>query len=223
MENGNPQTDPVGDAGCGSDPGNRKLLTSEPVVALTEIDRGLLQRCLASEPGAWKDFVDRFLGLLMHVVHHTAHSRSVPLKPEDVDDLCAEVFLTILADDYAVLRQFRGEASLAPYLTVVARRVVVREMSQRRMAEAMGHVAAHASSIQQAQAETGDSQRVEHSDEVESMLSNLSDQDARLLREYHMQGRSYAEIASTMGVPENSVGPMLSRARAQARERGAAT
>jgi len=41
-------------------------------VALTEIDRNLLKRCLAEEPGAWKDFVDRFMGLFVHVVTHTA-------------------------------------------------------------------------------------------------------------------------------------------------------
>ena len=33
-------------------------------MALSDIDRKLLQRCLAREPRAWEDFVDRFLGLM---------------------------------------------------------------------------------------------------------------------------------------------------------------
>ena len=59
-------------------------------VALTAVDRTLLQRCLNRESGAWNDFVDRFIGLIYHVVHHTAHLRSVTLKPEDVEDIAAE-------------------------------------------------------------------------------------------------------------------------------------
>ncbi len=93
-------------------------------MALTEIDRTLLKRCLAEEPGAWKDFVDRFIGLFIHVINHVGHSRSVRLTSDDVDDLCAEVFVALLADDFAILRRFRGKSSLATYLTVIARRVV---------------------------------------------------------------------------------------------------
>ena len=100
-------------------------------MALTNLDRDLLKRCLAHQPGAWNDFVDRFLGLIYHVVHHTAHLRSTPLQPEDTEDLAAEVLLQIVANDYAVLRQFRGNSSLATYLTVIARRICVHELARR--------------------------------------------------------------------------------------------
>jgi RNA polymerase sigma-70 factor (ECF subfamily) len=53
-------------------------------VALTEIDRELLNRCLAGETSSWKDMVDRFLGLFIHVVNHTAHARSVRVTPWDM-------------------------------------------------------------------------------------------------------------------------------------------
>src|SRR5262245_60614208 len=97
-------------------------------VALTAVDRTLVQRCLNHDPGAWNDFVDRFLGLIYHVVRHTAHVRSVPLGAEDTEDVAAEILLQIVARDYAVLRQFRGQASLATYLTVVARRICIHEL-----------------------------------------------------------------------------------------------
>ena len=86
------------------------------------------------QPGAWNDFVDRFLGLVYHVVHHTAHLRSTPLRPEDAEDLAAEILLQIVAGDYAVLRQFRGKSSLATYLTVVARRICVQRTGPRTAA-----------------------------------------------------------------------------------------
>ena len=99
-------------------------------MALSEIDRNLLQRCLARKPRAWEDFVDRFMGLVVHVVNHSAQSRSLRLSREDREDLVAQVFLAIVKDDLAVLRHFRGESSLATYLTVVARRVVVARIAQ---------------------------------------------------------------------------------------------
>jgi RNA polymerase sigma-70 factor (ECF subfamily) len=36
---------------------------------------------------------------------------------------------------------------------------------------------------------------------------------------YHLEGKTYQEISRSVGMPENSVGPMLSRARAKLRRR----
>jgi len=188
-------------------------------VALTEIDRDLLTRCLSNEAAGWRDFVDRFYGLFTHVATHTSHSRSVRLSSADIDDLCAEVFLTILADQFAVLRAFEGRCSLATYLTVIARRVIVREISQRRMAEALGHVTAHQSSVSRANGENPDVQRVDDRDQVQRMLRGLGEREARVVREYHLEGRSYSEISARVGIPENTIGPTLTRARAELRER----
>ena len=189
-------------------------------MALTEIDRNLLKRCLAEDPGAWKDFVDRFLGLFIHVVQHTAHVRSVQLTQEDVDDLCADVFVTLLADKYAVLRNFRGMSSLATYLTVISRRVIVCEMTRRRMAEAMGHVQAHQASLEHAHASQSDPiRRVEDQEEVRIMLDSLPFPDSEVVRQFHIEGRSYHEISRSLSIAENSIGSILSRAREKLRAR----
>ena len=60
-------------------------------MGLSEFDRNLLDRCLARLPKAWEDFVDRFMGLVVHVTNHTATARSMRLTSEDREDLCAEV------------------------------------------------------------------------------------------------------------------------------------
>lgn len=188
-------------------------------MALTDRDRTLLRRCLANEPGSWKDFVDRYLGLFIHVVNHTAHARTVTLTKEDTDDLCAEIFLQILAEDAAVLRRFRGKSSLATYLAVVARRIVAKEISRRRKAEAMGHVQAHgnANAVRSA-AVAANQQRIEDQDEIRRLLAELPATDAEVVRQFHLEGKSYREISSQLGIPENSIGPTLSRARERLRE-----
>lgn len=185
-------------------------------MALSDIDRKLLQRCLSRQPRAWESFVDRFLGLVVHVVNHSAKSRSIRLSEQDREDLAAEVFLTLVQNDFAVLRRFRGESSLATYLTVVARRVVVRELIQRkttsRLANDLSQQMAHA-------AESGED-RITSREEVERLLKGLNGPEAEVVRLYHLEGKSYREISTKIGMPENSVGPTLSRAREKMRQAG---
>ncbi|MCA9053771.1 MAG: sigma-70 family RNA polymerase sigma factor [Planctomycetaceae bacterium] len=177
----------------------------------------MLKQCLARSPGAWEDFVDRFIGVIVHVIRHTAHARSVPLTPDDLDDLCSEVFVALLKDDYAILRNFRGESSLSTYLTVIARRIVVKEVTQRRKAEALGHVTAHQAAVDAGQASSGPAV-IDQQDEVRALMQHLSPQEARVVQMFYLEGLSYKRIAAELSIPENSIGPILSRARDQLKQ-----
>ncbi|MEM9701726.1 MAG: sigma-70 family RNA polymerase sigma factor [Planctomycetota bacterium] len=173
-------------------------------------------------PGAWEEFVGRFGGLLVHVVRHTAAARSVPLSKDVEEDVVADVMLQLLADDYAALRRFEGRSSLASYLTVIARRAAVRELSERRAAAAMGHVEGHVPpgvNASPPELPPADGRIADH-EQVEKLLAALPDRDAEIVRRYHLQGESYREIAAGMNVPENSIGPTLSRARTKMRDLG---
>src|SRR5713226_9435850 len=114
-----------------------------PAVPLREIDRQLLERCLRKEPGAWNDFVDRYMGLIYHVIQHVSHARSIVLSDADTEDIAAEIFLGIVDEDYGVLRRFQGASSLPTYLTVVARRICVKEVIKRQREAELGHANAH--------------------------------------------------------------------------------
>ncbi len=189
-------------------------------MALLEIDRKLLQQCLSREPHAWETFVDRFLGLILHVVRHTAKSRSLPISSQDEEDLVAEFFMTVVRDDFALLRRFRLQSSLATYLAVVARRVVVRELlrqsSPTRLGEAASPRVAMAS-IADADVDSPE-KRISNREQVERLLGSLTGPEADVVRLYHLEGKSYREISSAIGIPENSIGPTLSRARAKMRQ-----
>jgi len=149
------------------------------------------------------------------VVNHTAQGRSLRLSQADREDLVAEVFLTLVDKDLAVLRHFRAESSLATYLTVVARRIVVRTL-----VSAPSNVAPLANGDV---ASGGDAEsRIEDREEVAQLLSTLAGDEAEAVRMYHLEGKSYLEISLATGMPENSVGPVLSRARAKLRHRAGA-
>ena len=119
--------------------------------------------------------------------------------------------VTVSTNDAAVLRAFAGRSSLSTYLTVVARRVAVRGLLRtvpvlrldgqpRQPAAADGHLAG-----------------AEHRAEIETLLGRLAPDEARLVRLHHLEARSYDEISRLTGMPLNSIGPALSRARQKMR------
>ena len=189
-------------------------------MALSEIDRNLLERCLQQKPRAWEDFVDRFMGLMIHVVNHTAQSRGMQLSPEDRDDLCASVFLVMVENDLAVLRNFRRQCSLATYLTVIARRIVVRELQSRKPVERQTISTEEIYALSSNYPYPSIEQRVLDEEEISRLLSSLKGIEAEVVRMFHLEGKTYQEISMQIGMAENSIGPILSRARDKLRHFG---
>lgn len=181
-------------------------------VSLSEVDRQLLQRCLDSAPRAWEDFIDRFLGLVVHVANHTATTRGISLDSATRDDLVAEVFLALVREDFAVLRRFRRNCSLATYLTVISRRIIVRRMIQARRGQSTSRVEDVAGSENESEP-----QRIENREEIQQLMLRLDPKEANVVRMFHLEGKTYHEISEEIGVSENSIGPVLSRAREKMR------
>jgi RNA polymerase sigma-70 factor (ECF subfamily) len=190
-------------------------------VALSEIDRNLLARCVAKKPDAWESFVDRFMGLVIHVVNHSAQSRSMRLSNEDREDVVSDVFVEICRNDFALLRNFRGDASLASYLTVVTRRVAVHRLMDLIKKRSPATLASSSEVAHEGNGKGSQAERLDDRDEVERLLGELEGIEAQIVRLYHLEGKSYEEISSAVGMPENSIGPTLSRAREKMRRVGA--
>lgn len=182
-------------------------------VVLSNLDRDLLARCLDGTPGAWEDFVDRFAALISHVVASTAMMRQIDLSSEARDDVVADVFLSLVDHDFRTLRRFRGQSSLGTYLVVVARRISIRKLSQLQLGRQVSH-----SSAEGMISDSRIDLQLENSEEVQSLLSKLGNSEATVIRMYHLEERSYREIGMHLGIPENSVGPLLSEARSKLKQ-----
>ena len=183
----------------------------------TSVDRDLLKRCLNRDAGSWNDFVDRFLSLLYHVIGYTAHLRSVRVSPEDKEDIAAEVLLKIVENDFHILREFRGHASLATYLTVIARRIAMRELARRQKVKD----SISRGDVRFLEAEPDDApaaaKGIERLEEVEKLLKRLNGREREIVRLYYFEGRTYEEISTATDVPVNTIGAVLSRARKKLR------
>jgi RNA polymerase sigma-70 factor, ECF subfamily len=184
---------------------------------LSNVDRELLQRCLDREPGGWELFVNRFIGLTLQVIQHTANSRSIALSDSVRDELVSDVFTALLESDFAVLRRFRGGSSLATYLTVVVRRIVVRRLMRRK--KAWVRERSNASQLDITESKDQESFLMgEEREAIEHAMSKLSTPEATAVRMFYFEGRSYREISTHLGMAENSMGPYLSRARTKLKE-----
>lgn len=175
-------------------------------MVLSDLDRSLLTRCLSGTAGAWEQFIDRYLPLITHVVTSAGNTRLGAIPEQWRDDIVAEVLLAVIDNDYAVLRQFRGQSSLGTYLVVVARRVAVRKLSKMQLAPNKEHASEPVHS-------NGDALQLENSEEVQSILTQIPEMEATAIRMFHLEHRSYSDIGQHMGLPENSIGPLLSKAR----------
>jgi RNA polymerase sigma-70 factor (ECF subfamily) len=182
-------------------------------VPLTDIDRKLLNDLLAGQSGAWRLFVDRFTGLIIQVIKHTAQAHSLKLNADDIEDLCADTFAELLLRDMAALRAFRGRSSLATYLSVITRRVVVRKLTQHRYLQAMGHVNAHQAAVDYASSDSPPGRQLEQRDQIESFFLKLPQDAVSVLKWIYLDGLSYQQVAKKLGKPLNSLGPLLTRIR----------
>lgn len=175
-------------------------------MALSDYDRQLLDRCLARESRAWEEFVDRFAGLLAKVVDHCAQARSLSLDSAQKEDLCAEILLTLIRDDMAVLKRFQRRASLATYLTVIGRRVALRQLLRHRH-----QVQSQADLDPELKAILNPD--LDSADQVAYLLDQLNDLEAKLVQGFYLESLSYRDLALLHDIPENSIGPTLQRAR----------
>ena len=132
----------------------------------------------------------------------------------DTEDIAAEVLLRVVDDDYAIFRKFRGTSSLPTYLTVIARRICVKEMIKRQREAELGHTNAHRANIGDA---SGEIEAMATAEEVDRMLADLTEREAEVVRLYHLKYMNYREIGKRLGIPETSVGPILSKARKRLR------
>jgi RNA polymerase sigma-70 factor (ECF subfamily) len=197
-------------------PGVRYVST--PKKPFTAIDRDLLKRCLARSAGSWNDFVDRYVSLIYHAIQYTGHLRSARIGPEDQEDIAAEVMLKLVADDFRLLREFRGESSLATYLTVIARRICVKELTRRQ--QVIGAINRGESRIPEPEVDGAPAavKGIERLEEVEALLKRLKGREREIVRLCYLEGRSYEEISTETDVPVNTIGAVLSRARKKLRE-----
>jgi RNA polymerase sigma-70 factor (ECF subfamily) len=88
-------------------------------------------------------------------------------------------------------------------------------VKRHREAE-LGHTNAHRAIVEDESREN-QAESIATAEEVERMLDNLPEREAEVVRLYHLKYLNYRQIGKQLGIPENSVGPILAKARQRLR------
>ncbi|MGB0514148.1 MAG: RNA polymerase sigma factor [Wenzhouxiangellaceae bacterium] len=169
-------------------------------------DRTIISDAVADRPGGFERLVDRYSGLVWHIVHGMVRDRG------DALDLCQETFIRI----HRCLGQFRFESSLATWIGRIAYNVAVRSLERKRLP-----LTGFDEALVEADPALGPealADRVERADRVHALLDLLTPLQRTVVTLYHLDELPVSEVAEIVGVPTGTVKSHLFRARNRMRE-----
>lgn len=172
-----------------------------------------LRRLIEGEPQAWDQLVHAHAAV-MHAMVSRVLGRAGGADPSAIEDVVQAVFLKLFEDDRRRLKSFRGGAKLGTWLVAIARREAIDRLRGRerrtRHAEVLETRRREEQVTPPGPLETA-AQR-EDALQLGAALEALPPRD-RLLVTWVEEGWSYRAVARVLGLRENSIGPLLKRAR----------
>ena len=133
-----------------------------------------------------------------------------------------------------MLRQFRGNSSLATYLTVIARRICLEDLTKRGTTKplpaefkpAPNHPPKESTEDKEdaeADIDLKTNASLESLEQVQRLVRKLPARERDVVRMYYLEGRTYEEISTELNMPVTEIGPILKKARKLLRPKGATT
>lgn len=173
---------------------------------------------ISGDADVWRSFIEDFGRLVRWRVADVARSFGFSSDSSSIDDSTSHVIASLVANEFAVLRTYRGHSSLATYLAVVATRVATRDFARLR-----------ARLRKQSQSSSANTElvalhdpivellRTEQRQQILSALNELPVKQREVVRLFHLEGLSYLDISQTLQIPIGSVGVTLKRAEEKLR------
>lgn len=104
-----------------------EMMNSQPSYC-DPVDLELIRLCLSGDEVAFDTMVTRFGRMIGEVVYRTAIRRNCELSDSKREEIVAKVLVELFSRDGEALRNFSGHSTFSTYLTVIARRVTIREI-----------------------------------------------------------------------------------------------
>jgi RNA polymerase sigma-70 factor (ECF subfamily) len=175
-------------------------------------DLELVRRCVAGDGAAWEEFVRRTRSAI-HRGATLALRKFRALSSDSLDNVHQQVYVELLRKGGRVLRSFEGKSDLEGWVAVISMRTAYQLMRRRGLPTALGDLVPR----DPAPAPGERAEQSEFLDRLTGALGALKPEERRLLQMAFFEKRSYREIASALGVPLNSVSPLLIRAKEKLR------
>lgn len=172
--------------------------------------QALLDRLIRYDRQAWNELVATYSGLLFAVVRRTFSRYGFQASNADVEDMVADVWNNLLANDLRIMRQCRRRGFFLQTLYVLARNRSIDLMRRRKMETAPldgNETATERPEFSLPPAALDVSASI-----LRQALATLMPKERTLIGLFFLQDKSYKEMAALTGISINSIGPILSRA-----------
>ncbi|MFQ6099431.1 MAG: RNA polymerase sigma factor [Armatimonadota bacterium] len=167
-------------------------------------DSELISAVIASEAGAFEELANRHRPLMLRIARD-----HFGLGTDDAEDIVQDVFARLLAEDCRHLKAFHGECKLSTWLFNVTRNRCIDFKRRKRPDPMPNDDPANGTDV----AGTAELRAT-----IGRALEMLPSRPRLLLQLRYFQGLSYREIGQLLGVPPNTVGSGINRAKKRLRE-----
>jgi len=168
-------------------------------------DAQLIERCLARENDAWSEIVARYRRRVFHIAYKFTS------KHDQAEDLTQDIFVKLLRS----LDKFHRDADFGTWLTSVARHYCIDHYRARKREREV--LVEDLVAFDHAPAASGNPHRALEDRDTKTLLRRGLDQLPPKLREAvvlrDLQGLTYQEMASRLGLPEGTVKSRINRGR----------
>lgn len=212
----NPLSDNLQDDQGKSRPGSDPVVTS-PLRAETEnsADLKFVRKLIARDESSWMEFITRYDRLVKATIRSALSSTGWLADPDDaVGEIRSEIYAALVDGGMRTLRSFNGRSRLSTWLSVIVRRMALKQISgmirHPRNADPELFEQLVASRSEQTGTPIPD-------EDLARLRQRLSKDDQLVLRLFYDENLKYEEIAETMAISANAVGPKLNRARQRLR------
>jgi RNA polymerase sigma-70 factor, ECF subfamily len=181
---------------------------------MTDKEKELLVGCLRGDQTAWHDFVRQYSGLIYHTIKTTLGLHHFDPSPPLVDDLFQDIFLSLLKDDFAELRRFRGDhgCTLASWLRMIATRRTIDHLRKSKFpAELLEDPLDHPAETQERLLDN------EQSELLAKAVLNLPPHERIIIDLFFREGLPAKDIASMLQMSVGAVYTQKSRILAKLR------
>ncbi len=167
-------------------------------------EKRLVSELIRRKGSAWRTFVDdygpRIYTACLYTLKHSTGQEDRHLA----EDIAQNVMAQLVADDFKVLKSFSFHSRLSTWLIAVARNQTLMHLRKKNLPtrELKEEVPAP----------------VTNNESLRTVMASLPERDGKLLRLYYFDNWSFKEIAKDLQISENSVSPLLMRARERLRD-----
>jgi len=183
-------------------------------------EEALLHRCLEGESSAWEEFLQRYRPVIERAVRFTFLRCVYRIPHADVENIVQDLLARLYERDCRRLRSYQGLCPFAAWLKSLAVRITLNAIRDEKRRGRFGGGEIDDLALLPATDE-GDQPSPEEREEIrrlEVFLDQLGPLQNTVLKMFYYDGLSYREISASLGIPVQTLGSLITRARSRLKE-----